>query len=58
MKRKHEVHVLGTRLERRLTFNWDIFLIIVKWRKEGKAFHDYQKYIPLKYAKLIVHLEV
>ena len=34
------------------TFNWDIFLIIVKWRKGGKSFHDYQKYIPIKYAKL------
>ena len=35
------------------TFNRDRFLIIVKWRKGGKPFHDYQKYIPVKYATLI-----
>ena len=34
------------------TFNRDIFLIIVKWRKWGKSFHDYQKYVPVKYATL------
>ena len=27
-------------------------MIIVKWRKGGKPLHDYQKYIPFKYAKL------
>ena len=38
------------------TFNWDIFLIIVKWRKGEKSFHDYQKYIPIKYAILFLHI--
>ena len=41
--RKHERQGLGTGLERRRTFNWDIFLIIVKWGKGRKSFHDYQK---------------
>ena len=39
--RKHERQGLGTGLERRRTFNWDIFLIIVKWRKGVMSFHDY-----------------
>ena len=41
-----------TRLEKRGVHLTEIFLIILKWRKMGKYFHIYQKYIPVIYATL------
>ena len=46
---------LGYEAWKRRTFNRNIFLIIVKWWKVGKSFHDYQKYIQLKCATLFKH---